>query len=645
MDFSTSAVRTENRSQSRQDTTRKSRRQSTMLTEALSQCRRSYTQLVLFSLVINLLVLVSPLYMMQIFDRVLSSGSIETLIALSLLTATALAFMGLFDTLRSRHLSRTGMWLDEVLSPHVARAGINARLSGSAPEGKPNQDLAVLKGFLGGNALKAIADSIWSPAFFVVLWLLHPVIGITSIAFGLALVMLALINEVLTRQHSFEASGSNVKNTQKLEQFWQNADAVKAMGMSGNFLKHWEADKQRTQSLQKSVNDTSSNISGISRFIRLLAQMAILGIGAWLVIEQALTPGAMIAGSILLSRALAPTEQAIGAWKGLLSARSARARLETWSRFMPDDTSRTELPAPSGQLNVDNVTYMPGPFGPPTISSISFSVEPGETIGVVGPSASGKTTLCKLLVGCLSGYHGDIRIDGAELKQWDTDFLGKYIGYLPQDVQLFSGTVGSNIARLDNEANADDIIDASRTAGVHELILKLPDGYDTEIGAGGAGLSGGQRQRVALARAIYGNPRILVLDEPNSNLDNDGERALLAALDKLKTRGTTVFIVAHHARIMRSVDKILLLQEGRLEGFSPREEVLVRKLPDPQPISELETDFKPAEAPEQQIASAGQRGKSGISAIWKQGTRPTPAVSNPDEKTDNPDKPATEDSR
>jgi PrtD family type I secretion system ABC transporter len=549
------------------------------LRAALTECRYGILLVAVFSLFINVLILTSPIYMMQVYDRVLASGKLETLVMLTIIAGIAVLVLGALEMVRNRVLARVGRWLERRLAPELISASLRATIQGGAPNAQSLRDLGQVRGFLGGPGVTTIFDAPWTPIFMVVIWLMHPLLGMLAVGSALVLFGLALLNEYLSRKPLRLASVMSITNIQQADQAIRNADAFQAMGMLPGFLAGWMARNEKTLALQVEAADRNAAIVGFSKFARIFVQILILAFGAYLVIKSELTSGGMIAASILLGRALAPVEQAIGAWKGMISARDAYSRLSRLLERLPPLPDMMTLPPPKGRLTCEQVVFVPRGRDKPVLNGVGFALEPGEALGIVGPSAAGKSTLCKILVGSWQPTRGHARLDGADLFSWPADHLGRYVGYLPQDVELFGGTVKDNIARLAAVPDADAVVEAAITAGVHEIILRLPNGYETEIGDGGSFLSGGQRQRIGLARALYGRPRLIVLDEPNASLDTEGEESLMAAMFRAKEWGATVIIVAHQPRILRPVDKLLLLRDGRSEMFGPRDEVLAKLMP------------------------------------------------------------------
>ncbi len=565
-----------------------SRRRAEAIENVLSRCRGSFLAVALFSLFINLLMLAAPLYVLQIFDRVLTTESQETLFFLTVIAAVAFVTLGLLEGVRAQVLVRLSGWIDRSLSGLVLRNSITSALSGQG-EGSVQglRDLSVCGNFLSGPAILPILDAPWSPVFVTVVFLLHPMLGWLAIVGVLLLVLLIAVSELITRRLLNQSAAQSVRLLDSAETNVRNADAVQAMGMMGNLLRRWDQANGEILDLKDRANARAGKVKALTRSVRMFLQVAMLGLGAWLVLGYELTPGGMIAGSILFGRAMAPIDQAVGSWRSAMAAREAYRRLTQTLTGISLEKTAFQLPKPYGHLQVDGMTFAHPGDRDPCLRFVSFELEPGETLGIVGPTAAGKTTLARLLIGNLAPRSGRVLLDGAELSTWNREDLGRHIGYLPQDVELFDGSVHVNIARMGDEEN-EGILEAARLAEVHEVILGLRNGYETEIGKRGAALSGGQSQRVALARALFGDPKLVVLDEPNANLDQDGENALVRTLIRLRERAVTTVVVTHRLWILRHVDKILVLREGSVEAFGPRDEVLA-KIARPSPARVAET--------------------------------------------------------
>ena len=539
-------------------------------------CRSAILVVAFFSLFVNVLMLVIPLYMLQVYDRVLASRSEETLAMLTVAALGALVVLGVLEGVRSRILVRVGAWLERALAPELLGQAVRSALSAARATGAQGlRDLAAVRGFLGGAGIFHLFDAPWVPLYLGVIYLLHPLLGTTALIGGLVLFAVAGLNEWITRRPLGSAGKLSNELYRRAEARMRNAEVIEAMGMLPAVTADWQRENEQVIRLQSAASDRAGTLAALTRFLRLGVQVGILGLGALLAIHQEITAGAMIAASILLARALAPVEQAIGTWRGFVNARAAWDRIRQSLDAATLERGSTTLPVPTGIIDVENATVVAPGREAPVLRNVSFHLDAGETLGVIGPSAAGKTSLARLLVGIWPAQSGKARLDGADVFTWQREDLGRHIGYLPQDVELFDGTVKQNIARM-GEARDEDVIMAARLAGVHEIILGLPLGYDTLIGEGGIKPSGGQRQRLALARAFYGRPRLLVLDEPNANLDSDGEEALMRALAQARQSRVTTVIIAHRIRVLAATDRILLLRDGRAELFGEREAVLAR---------------------------------------------------------------------
>lgn len=546
------------------------------LRDALQASRNSFLFAGFFSLFINLLMLVPALYMLQVYDRVLASSSAPTLIMLSILVVFLFIVMGLLEVLRARILVRVSARLDMLLNPRLFTAMFDSKLRDGRGAGtQPIDDLTNLRQFLTGNGLFAFFDAPWMPLYVFVLFLMHPWFGWFAICGALILFTLATANELATRQPIGKANALAIGARNYLGGNLRNAEAMEAMGMLGRVHQRWFARHREVLALQALASDRAGFLASTSKVLRVTLQSLILGLGAYLVIEQVSTPGIMIAASIILGRALAPVDLLIGSWKGFLTARSAYTRLHDLLGLIPERPRFMSLPAPTGSLTLDGVLAAPPGSNVPVLRGIRFEIAAGEIVGVIGPSAAGKSTLARVVLGVWPAASGKVRLSGADINHWNREELGPHIGYLPQDIELFDGTVSENIARF-GEVDSEKVVAAAQRAQVHDMILRLPKGYDTPIGDGGAVLSGGQRQRIGLARAMYGKPVLVVLDEPNSNLDDQGEAALVKAIAQLKADGSTVLIITHRPSILNSVDKILVLREGQVEVFGPRDQVLAQ---------------------------------------------------------------------
>jgi PrtD family type I secretion system ABC transporter len=531
------------------------------------------------SLVLNVALLMPALYMLQVFDRVFSSGSVETLVMLSAITLLFLALSYFVDTVRARALGWAGRSLDRLLAPAALRSALEQAASGPGRvDTDALRDISQLRGFLTGSAVLAVFDAPWLPVYVVVIGLMHPWLGLGAALGAALLACLGFVNDRLTRTRAAAAVARSRAAQRGAEALGRNAEAIVGMGMTAAALTRWRASHEQALLTQQSHSEIATALGALARATRQVVQVATLGLGAWLVIEMQASAGVMIAATVLLGRALQPVEHLIGGWRALADARGAWTRLS--DRHAHDGRGlRVALPAPAGKIDLERVTFAFAGARGPLIKNVSLCVAAGESLGVLGPSASGKTTLIRLLLGLWTPQSGVVRLDGADISRWDRDALGAHVGYVPQDVELFSGTVGENIARfraIDGDDGARRIVRAAQLAHAHEMILQLADGYDTQIGDAGAALSGGQRQRIALARALYGDPQLVVLDEPAANLDLAGQTALLEALADLKARAVTVVMIGHDPALMAALDKLLVLRNGALEMFGPSAAVLAR---------------------------------------------------------------------
>jgi ATP-binding cassette subfamily C protein len=545
------------------------------LRDAIVSFRGAFVAVACFSGIINVLMLSGSLFMLQVYDRVLPSRSVPTLVALIVLVTVLYAFQGVLDAVRSRVLSRIGLGLDELLSGRVFNAIVRMPLrTRDRGEGlQPVRDLDQVSGFLGGSGPAALFDLPWMPLYVALCFAFHFWLGLTALFGVFLLLALTLLNDRLVRSPTRSLAGFMAKRQTLAQSSMRNAEVIAAMGMNGNLAQRWGKANADYRGVQARASDLTGGFGALSRVLRMMLQSAILAIGAYLVIFQEATPGIIIASSILTSRALAPVELAIAHWKGFLGARQSWRRLNDLFTALPVAPDLLELPAPAAELSVETISVAPPGERRLVVQDVAFSLRAGTCVGVIGPSGSGKSSLVRALVGVWPLMRGKIRLDGAALEQWPVDGLGRHIGYLPQDVELFSGTVGQNIARFDVEARPAAIIAAAQAAGVHELILRLPEGYQTDIGEGGTALSAGQRQRIALARALYRDPFLVVLDEPNSNLDAAGDQALTQAIIHIKQRGGVVVVVAHRPSALAAADFLLVLGAGQQHAFGPKSEV------------------------------------------------------------------------
>jgi PrtD family type I secretion system ABC transporter len=550
------------------------------LAQALSSFRSTFVSIGLFSGMCNVLMLTGAFFMLQIYDRVLPSRSVPTLVALATLVAILFAFLAILDMVRSRILIRIGASLDDALSARVYDAIVRLPLrTGVRGDGlQPLRDLDAVRAFLSGPGPTALFDLPWLPLYLAIIFAFHIALGIAALIGAIVLITLTLITEALARRPMKEASEFAVNRNALAEASRRNAEVLAAMGMSGRINARWNAANQNYLGSHRQVSDVVGGFGSVSKALRMMLQSAVLGIGAYLVINQAATAGIIIAASILTARALAPVDLALANWKGFVAARQSWERLTKLLKLLPANETPMTLPAPDKSLVVEHASAVPPGQKKVVVHDVGFKLTSGDGLGIVGPSASGKSSLVRMIVGAWSPARGNIRLDGAALDQWVPEELGRHVGYLPQDVELFAGTVAENIARFESGAASEDIIDAARAAGVHDLVVGLPDGYETEIGEQGQVLSAGQRQRIALARALYGEPFLVVLDEPNSNLDSDGETALTRAILGVRKRGGIVVVVAHRPSALAALDLILVLAKGGVVSFGPKDEVLPKIL-------------------------------------------------------------------
>lgn len=543
---------------------------------AFRPIRTAFWGVAAVSFVINILMLTGPVFMLQVYDRVLASGSVPTLVVIGILAIVLYFFYGILEGVRSRILARLGQRIDARLSSIVYSVSnsLPVRMGKEAARLRPVQDLDVVRQFLSGPGPAAIFDMPWLPFYLGIVFLFHPVLGVLGLAGAFIIVILIGLNEAMSRGPSEEASGQAGRRSATVEMGQRNSEVLTAMGMQDALTAKWDAQNSDYLQTQRRASDRTGAFGTAIKTIRFILQSAILGVGAWLAIQQEITPGVMIASSIMISRALAPIEQAVAQWRGFVASRQAIKRLHGVLTIAEADPEKMDLPLPTKTLTAENLFC--GPFGEklPYVQNVSLALEAGDGLGIIGPSGSGKSTFARALVGATPALKGVIRYDGAELGQWPATKRGEFIGYLPQDLQLFDGTISENISRFRSDASPDKIIESAKLADVHDMIVGLPDGYNTVIGRSGRLLSAGQKQRIALARALYGNPFLVVLDEPNSNLDAVGEGALTNAIKAMREKGSIVVVIAHRPSAIATVDKVLCLKDGKMAGFGPKEEVL-----------------------------------------------------------------------
>ena len=555
---------------------------------ALTKCESAFKITFVFAFVINLLMLVTPLYSLQVLDRVIGSGNLETLLLLSLIIGSIYFVHGLLQIARSFTLIKIGEWLDNTLSPIIFSHSISASATKVNPASSQMlRDFQTLKTFLTSTGINTVFDAPWSIVYIFIIFMIHPYIGWITIIGAVIIVGFAFFNAVATNKTLGEATEFSIKSMSQSEVANRNAEAVEAMGMIRNVSKNWAKFNEASLAKQSAASYRNGIISNFSRFIRNIMTMAVTGTAAYVVVRsggQEMTAGHMIASSIIVGKALAPFDNAIVMWKSISGAMKSYKNInESFDKFQPRDQAMP-IPHVDGHLTVENVFYAaPQRQGAPAqampqhiLKGVSFALQPGEIMAIIGPSAAGKSTLAKVLVGVWQASSGSVRLDGGDVYTWNRENFGEHVGYLPQGIELFSGTIKENIARMSDEASPEKVIETAKMCGAHEIILRFPEGYDTDIGTGGSNLSGGQRQRIGLARAFYGNPKLVILDEPNANLDEAGELALAEALKEAKKKGISVIVISHRPSILSEVDKIMVLQDGAVASFGTKEEVQSR---------------------------------------------------------------------
>ncbi|BBV99999.1 MULTISPECIES: type I secretion system permease/ATPase [Pseudomonas] len=545
------------------------------LQAALKACKGAFISVGVFSLFVNALMLVPTFYMLQVYGRVLTSNNVTTLVMLTIIMSILVITSGTLEWVRSRIMVRVSTKLDVLLSRHVYKASFKRALEsgGMDASAQPMNDLTSLRQFLTGNGVFAFFDAPWLPIYIAVMFMFHPYYGWVAIASAIVLLILAYANEKVTGKALGEANKENIAATLNTTKNLRNAEVIESMGMLDTLIARWSQRQRKVLLLQSNASDKGGVVSTLSKTFRSWVQSLILGLGAYLAIQHEINAGLVIAGSVLLGRALAPIDLIIGSWKGFISARTQYNRLNDILDKMHAEPQRMPLPAPKGNIQVENLIIGAPGSKTPILKGIGFGVPAGAVVGIIGPSASGKSTLARALMGVWAPQHGSVRLDGADLHQWDKELLGPHIGYLPQDIELFEGSISENIARFAT-IDPEKVVQAAQIAGVHEMILLLPEGYDTVIGSDGVNLSGGQRQRIGLARALYGIPKVILLDEPNSNLDEVGERALAHAIQYLKQAGSTVFVITHRTSILSQLDRLLVMQNGAITMYGPRDQVM-----------------------------------------------------------------------
>ena len=542
----------------------------------LAVCRSNFIFIAVFSFFINLLMFVSPLYMLQIYDRVLSSRNETTLVMVTILAVALLLVSAMLESTRSRILVRSGAKFDRVAGKEIFATAFRGHVRSPGGQfSQPIRDLDTLREFLTGGAIITFCDAPWMPIFLAVCFMIHFWIGVIATVGAVIIFALAITNELMTRKYLKEASVSSINANQYVSTTLRNAEVVHALGMMGAVSRRWSVLHDKAIGLQAKASDRGGVLIALSKFTRVVLQVAILGGGAYLVLQAEMSAGAMIASSILMGRALQPVEGAVAQWKTFVAARAAYGRMQGMLSALPPDAPRMPLPKPTGAISLEQLVVAPPGSRIPTLKSVNMEIQPGEVVGVIGPSGAGKSTLARALTGVWVPMSGHVRLDGADIDNWDPELLGPYIGYLPQDVELFSGTIAENIARF-SDIDSELVVAAAKKAGVHEMVLQMPDGYNTRIGEAGRSLSGGQRQRVGLARALYGNPKFIILDEPNSSLDSQGEAALAQALRAAKAENCTVIVISHRASLLNEVDKLAVFTGGTLTMYGPTKTVMAR---------------------------------------------------------------------
>lgn len=560
--------------------------------------RRALNATFVFSAVINILMLAGPIFMLQVYDRVLSSGSMPTLVTLFVITAVLYGIIGLLELARSRIISRVGAEIDQRLSDRIFEASLRKSLATQGAAAPALRELDSFRQFISGPAPITFFDAPWTPVYLGVIYMTHWTLGIAATIGTFILLGLAWASEQSGREPLMQASQAVTRSLEMAETGQRNAEAITAMGMLSSYRKRWQSLNAEGLGWQLLASDRLGGLSAITKTMRLLLQSMMLAIAAALAVSGAISPGSIIAATIIFGRALAPVEQVIGHWRGFIKARESYHKLEDILSYAPPERARTQLPRPRGVLEVHDIRVGAPESRNAILSGITFAAHPGQMLAIIGPSASGKSTLVRALVGLWPTSNGAILLDGARLDQWHPEDLGRHVGYLPQSVELFAGTVKQNISRFRDDASDDEVVEAARQAHAHELILGLPHGYETELGTFGSYLSGGQRQRIALARALFGTPPLVVLDEPNSNLDRPGDEALSAAIDGMRKRGQTVVMVSHRVQAIGKADLLLYIERGQQRAYGPRNEVMKLFQGPARPASDARPAKDPRAAPE-----------------------------------------------
>ena len=554
---------------------------SSELSAALAPCRSAVISLIVFSMFANLLMLTGPLFMLQVYDRVLTSGSMPTLLALAILAVVLYGLYGFLEFIRSRLLVRVGRIFDESLRDRVFEAAALHSFRTGTKRSEALGDLQTIRQFLQGNGPIAFLDMPWAPIYLAIIFAMHAMLGWLALIAGVILTIIAIVTEQVTRHHAAEAQKAIGLAGAQADQCRANIEVATILGMIGRLRQRWARTQDEALASHMLASDRSGLLTTLSRTMRLVFQSAVLGLGAYLALQREVSPGVMIAASIIMARALAPIETAVSQWPQFQGFRRSWMRLKRFLAEVPKARSRMELPQPTGTLAVENLSAFVQGAEKPIVGNVSFALERGDGLGIIGPTGAGKSTLARALVGAWPLTRGNVRLDGATPDQWDPDVLGRSIGYLSQESELFDGTIAENISRFEETPDPKAIVDAAQQADIHTLVLSMPDGYNTVIGQGGRRLSAGQRQRLGLARALYGNPSLVVLDEPNANLDSTGEMALIRAIAGVRERGGTVIVIAHRPSAIGALDKLMVLSEGRIAAFGPKDEILAKVLARP----------------------------------------------------------------
>jgi PrtD family type I secretion system ABC transporter len=544
------------------------------LTESLAACRTMFKYALLFGCIVNLLMLATPIYSMQVLDRVISSQNTDTLLLLTLVIVGALVLLSLIQLARSFAMNQMGGWFEQTLSSKLFANSVKLSVVSKSGGSQQLRDLQKVKTFLTSPSLVSILDIPWALIFVIVMFMIHPWMGTMTVVGGVILVALAVITDKVTKPLHEASNEQFIVSMRQVDQAARNAEVVHVMGMTSTINENWQEYNNRLQNSQALVSNRQTTFMEITKFLRMVLQILVTGVGAYLVLKNEMSTGAIIACSSLSGRALAPFESAVNSLKQMVDARKSFQRIEESLDKYSEESEKMSLPTPEGRVAVENVYFAPVNSNKHILKAINFNLEAGDSLAIIGPSASGKTTLAKVVVGIYAPQIGTIRIDNASMQDWKREELGQHVGYLPQEVELFSGTIKENIARMRKDAKDEDILMAAKLAGVHDLVLQMPKGYETEIGPDGAMLSGGQRQRIGLARAFFGEPKLIVLDEPNANLDSFGELALSQALARAKERKITTIIISHRTSILSVADKILAIKDGTIALFGDRDEVL-----------------------------------------------------------------------